>query len=63
MFEILSKLDDEYPHFTFGKNKNEELFINAKKTGIILDDSITYEALEKKLLKKKLIKVIIEEEE
>jgi hypothetical protein len=56
-------LDDEYPRFTFGQNKEGELFVNAQKTGIMLDESVTYEALEKKLLKNKLIKVIIEEEE
>lgn len=63
MFNVLDQLDEEYPTFAFGRNKEGELFVNAQKTGIVLNEKTTYKKLEKLLLKNKFIKVIIEEEE
>lgn len=50
---ILDELEEKYPTYTFGKNKEGEIFINGQNTGIKLTD---FEIIEKELLKNKFIK-------
>ncbi|MFW6225988.1 MAG: hypothetical protein ACOC3V_03440 [bacterium] len=73
MFQILSKLDDEFPNHAFGANKEGELFIDGQKVDIkwadisnskintILNEDVEneiYKKLKQKLLKNKYIKVV-----
>ena len=53
MYQILDKLEEKYESFTFGKNKDDEIFVNGQNTGIKMTD---FDALEKELLKNKFIK-------
>jgi len=53
MNQILNKLEEKYQDFTFGKNKEDEIFINGQNTGIKLID---FEITEKELLRNKFIK-------
>lgn len=77
MFAILDKLDEEFPHHTFGTNKEGQLFIDGQITKINwskvskvgpsekLDNDATeqvYKEMKKILLKNKLIKKEKEEE-
>ena len=50
---ILDKLEEKYSTYTFGKNREGEIFINGQNTGITLTD---FETTEKELLKNKFIK-------
>jgi hypothetical protein len=60
VFDILNKLDDEYSNFTFGSNKEGNLFINGQKIDYNLNNK-NYQEVEKFLLKNKLISVVKEE--
>ena len=45
MYQILDKLEEKYESFTFGKNKDDEIFVNGQNTGIKIADFDTLEAL------------------
>ena len=63
-YNILDKIENAYPGFTLGKNKQHELFINGVKTDIIVNEDFNdYESLKDELLKRKLIKIIKKDEE
>jgi len=63
-YKLIDQIEDNYPAFTLGKNKDHELFVNGVKTDMILLESATdYELLEQELLEKNLIRIIEEEEE
>lgn len=61
-FEVLDKLDEEFPAFAFGSNKDGDVFVAGKNTGFKVEGSSIDEAytnLKEKLLKKKFIKYAV----
>lgn len=64
IFEVLDRLDEEFPTFAFGSNGNGDVFVAGKNTGFKVEGSSVEEAytdLKEKLLKKKLIKHVTPE--
>lgn len=65
-FEVLDRLDEEYPTFAFGSNRDGDVFVSGKNTGYRVECSSVdeaYEELRAKLLKDKLIKYVEPETE
>lgn len=50
---ILDELEVKYESFTFGRNRENEIFVNGQNTGIKITD---FDTTEKELLKNKFIK-------
>jgi hypothetical protein len=61
IFEVLDRLDEEFTTFAFGTNKDGDVFVQGKNTGLKVEGPSVDEAyttLKEVLLKKKLIKYV-----
>ncbi len=69
IFEIIDRLEEEFPSYTFGTNKEGEMFVNGQKVKMVWSDDnllkhdgqknaedALYDTLKSSMLKAKYIK-------